>query len=162
MKKLLIKLALLFAVALVIGCASKQNIVTNEAIITKEPQLLFLNYSISKQSNGKKHIRFINKIVTDGKLKHKANRNFQNGTIGDLECVELDENLNRIQSLHIKDPLVMIVEYVNDSNALEKKTIKLDSSQFSIKLQMHTNTKFILINEITETENEKLIITKLN
>jgi len=131
--------------------------------ITSPPKLLFLNYNITKNSDGKKAIQFINKIITDGKLKTIANSNYEKN-YGDLECAELDENLNTIERIHIKDPLVKIFEYVNDFDTFETKMIEVDSSQFSVRLQLHENTKFIAINEITNSdkENKTLIITKLN
>ena len=148
---------------LFVSCASKQTMLLEQTKITSPPKLLFLNYNITKNSDGKKAIQFINKIITDGKLKTIANSNYEKN-YGDLECAELDENLNTIERIHIKDPLVKIFEYVNDFDTFETKMIEVDSSQFSVRLQLHENTKFIAINEITNSdkENKTLIITKLN
>lgn len=157
---------LLFSlIALQIACASKKNIIANEAVIeTLPPKLIFLNYSISKDVNGKKSIEFIKKIITDGKLKNNTETYLKTGAVGDLKCSQLSKDSVEITSIIVKNPLSKIIEYVNDSLIFESKKIDLQKTAFTLRLQLHSKTVFIAINEVTDSlQNSKsLIITKLD
>lgn len=126
------------------------------------PQIIFLNYSIKRNAAGSPEIRFLNKIVTDGKLKRNIPENepLENG---DLKCIELDDNAQPIKSINISNPLNIIVEYVDESGALSKKRIELDSAQFSVRMQLDANAEAIAIEQINASgvSSSNLIVTKL-
>lgn len=151
---------ILSASMLVFSCASKQETTTKEEMIIKsDPKLLFLNYQMQKL-NDKTNITLINQITTDGKLKDKTKTQVST-TVGDLECLVLDERLIQLERHTIKNPLKKIVEFINDAGELEKRQLDLDSAQFSLKLQLHPKARYIIINEITETNPIKHISTKI-
>ncbi|MEN3322838.1 hypothetical protein VP395_03805 [Mariniflexile soesokkakense] len=153
---------LLLLLALHISCASKKNIVIENINKDSLPKLVFLNYTISRNDSGEKNIQFINKKITDGKLKN--NNYIKIGEIEDLKCLQLDKDSTEITSVTIKNPLSKIIEFVNDSLIFEKKKTDLQNAPFTIRLQLHSQTKFIAINEVTDSlQNTKtLIITKLD
>lgn len=159
----IIKFACFFFV-LLLSCASKQSVTVNANKIEVIPKIIFLNYSIKKTSNGNRHVHFINKIVAEGKLKNHNKNREEELVAGDLKCHQLDKNSKVLQNTVIKNPLVQTIEYLDDSKSFQTKTIAVDSTNFSIRLQLEANTKYISISEIDtkQTNSKPLITTKLN
>lgn len=147
-----------------LSCASKKNLVPQTINEDIEPKLIFLNYTITKDLNGKKQIQFINKIITDGKLKNNTERYLKTGSVGDLKCIQLDKDSVEIKTIIMQDPLSKIIEYVNDSLIFESKKMQLNSAPLSIRLALHDKTKYITISEIIDSlqNSSPLIITKLD
>ncbi len=156
----LIIILILFGVA---ACASKKDTSKNSVFQDTKPQLLFLNYNIKKDSKNNKTVKFINKIIADGKLKINSNKYIENGVSGDLQCHQLDKNSNIIQSIIIKNPLKKSIESLNDSLSFQTKNIELNSASFSLKLKLEPDAKYISIHEISTLTNASnpLIKTKL-
>lgn len=142
------------------SCASKQVLTEKESIAHSEPKLLFLNYKIAKTTNDEKTIILINHKVTDGKLKNTSLIE-EKLNLGDLEYNLLDKSLNEIEKKSVKNPLVKIVEYINDLGNFEKRIIDLDSAQFSLRLQLPNNAKYIVIKELTQTGLKKHVTTEI-
>mgnify|MGYP000026466145 CR=1 FL=1 len=162
MKKIKLENTILFALILIgFSCASKKNIEKQTVLKVSNPKLIFLNYDISQTENGKKKIELINKIVADGKLKIKTTD--KSGNLGDLICNQLDENSNILQSIVIKNPLLKTFEYIDDSKQFQTKVVKLDHTEFSLKLKLNPNTKHIIIKEFTLSKKnlKSLIKTKI-
>ncbi|WOD42296.1 hypothetical protein [Hwangdonia lutea] len=151
-------LLMAFVCATIHSCASKKDVTQNATIEETNPKLIFLNYKISEDSKGKKNIQFINKIITDGKLK--KNIPINNGVSGDLICHQLDKNLNVLQSITIKNPLVKNFEYVDDSKQFQRKEVVLKEAEFSLKLKLEPNTKYFSINEITSLSSKPKLLIK--
>ena len=84
----------------------------------------------------------------------------ENAVVGDLILKELDSKLKTINKILIKNPLLKTIEYVDDTKQLQTKTIHLNKTQFSIRLQLKNNTKYITISNFAE--NDPLIKTKIN
>lgn len=172
MKNALITLSL----ALLMSCVTKQNTVANTintadtsnivsaASLKKldDSKLIFINYMIEKTSNGDKNIRFINKVIADGEIRNTDGKYLEEGVSGDLKCYQLDENFKVIESIVIKNPFVKVIEYVDDSNAFQKRIIELDKTHFSVRLQLDTNTKYIAIGDVTNSTAELEPLIKTN
>ncbi|WP_199112700.1 hypothetical protein [Snuella sedimenti] len=127
--------------------------------IKSSPKLIFLNYAIKKNSDDTKTVRFVNKIVTEGKLKSYGNKYIKTGHPGDLKCVQLDKTGKALHEHIIKNPLIKSFEYLNDSRSFEKKTVNLDSTSFSLRLQLNPLTKSIMISEIMAyKKNDQILI----
>ena len=142
------------------GCKNSKSISENQSEIDGAPKILFLNYSIENTSSGNRVIQFINKKIVDGKLKPIQFDSVENGVVGDLIFTELDKKSKMLNQILIKNPFAKTVEYVDDSKNFKTKTIKLDKTQFSIRLQLKNNTKHITISNFVG--NEPLIKTKIN
>ncbi|WP_445731539.1 hypothetical protein [Mariniflexile sp.] len=163
MKKKLHKAMLSIILTMLFACNSTKTINIETVNEESPPKLVFLNYTISKGDNGKKNIQFINKKITDG--KQKSNNNYvEIGGIGDLKCIQLDKDSTKITSVTIKDPLSRRIEFVNDSLIFENKKVELSKTSFSLRLQLHSQTKFIAIKEIIDSlqNTRTLIITKID
>lgn len=144
------------------SCGVKKNTPQETESVESNPKLIFLNYNISKNKNRKKEMSLLNKIITDGKLKN--NKFSKIGAIGDLKCTQFDKSTNPLQSVIIKNPLSQVVEFVNDSLIFEKKQVNLESRELSLRLQLHSKTKSIVVSEIIDSlQNGKTLIkTELN
>lgn len=145
---------------ILILCCASQQVVTHVTEIDEKPKLLFLNYNIVKIDDTKKIISLINQKTIEGRLKGKTNPEFK-GILGDLECSILDSGSNEIEKMSIKNPLVEIVEFINDLGNFEKRKIDLDSAQFSIRLQLPPKSKYIVIRELTQTGKKNHITTEI-
>ena len=124
------------------------------------PKILFLNYVIKTEDDGNKRIRLINQITAEGQLKDASKKN-KNGRPGDLICSVQNHEKQEIDFFVIENPLKLTVEFINDLGNFEKKLIELDSSQFSIRMQLHPQTRNIRISEWSESNPIELIQTKI-
>ncbi|MFD1615371.1 hypothetical protein [Gelatiniphilus marinus] len=152
---------IVFVCTIINSCASKKDVIQNATVEETNPKLIFLNYKISEDEKGKKNIQFINKIIANGRLKKSMDIN--NGTFGDLICNQLDKNLNVLQSITIRNPLIKNFEFVDNSKQFQRKKVVLKEVEFSLKLKLEQNTKFISINEVTTplSKTKPLIKTKI-
>lgn len=128
----------------------------------EKPKIVFLNYSVKRNSGGDPEVRFINKIIAGGKIKEGFS-DHQEATVGDFKAVELDGNHEPVKSIIIPNPLTKVAEYVNDSGELTKQTFSLDSAAFSIRMQLDASTEAIAIEQINASGSgtTNLIVTKL-
>ncbi|QXP64723.1 hypothetical protein [Polaribacter sp. HaHaR_3_91] len=141
------------------SCTSiKKNTTNNSTIKETKPidsQIIFLTYKVSKDKNIE--LTFIDKIITAGSLK----KNFKKRTSsspGDLICIQQDVNSVAIDSIQIENPLIKNFEYADDSGKLSRKTIELDSTTLSIRMDLKPQTKFITLKLLRETNNSLLKI----
>ncbi len=140
-------------IILVNSCATANAIQSEkktETTVVLNPQILFLNYSVSKKSNDQIKVDLINKIVAQGQLKKDVPEH-EIGKIGDFKCSEIDGNSKVLRSFYITDPLKKNVEYVDGSGQMYRKLVELDSSQFLIRTQLDPRTKFIVISQVTDS-----------
>ncbi len=150
-KKALILLSVIFLLSIG-GCRSKKD-------AALPPRIVFLNYTITKNSDNEVKIEFINKIITEGKLKQDLS-NKKNPEFGDLKLIQVNAKSKPLQSIILSNPLVKNVEYLDESGGFQRKIIVLESTEFSVRTQLNDQTKFIIIEEINK-ENKRLIKTKL-
>ena len=143
---------------LTFSCGSIKNTKAGEAEIDSDPKIMFLTYSISQDENGNKTVEFISQKIVDGKIK--SSKSVENGKVGDLVCNQLDKKSNLLTSTLISDPLNKIIEFVDESNQFQTKTIKASKNQFSIRLQLKKTTKYITISNFAD--KQPLIKTKIN
>jgi hypothetical protein len=153
-------LLLLVCLSVFNGCKNSKAISENQSEFQGTPKIIFLNYNIEKTSNGKRTIQFINKKIVDGKLKPIPFESVENGVDEDLIFSELDNKSKVLHQILIKNPLIKTFEYVDESKQFQTKTIKSDKTQFSIRLQLKSNTKYITISNFAE--DEPLIKTQIN
>ncbi len=152
----------IITISVINSCRVNKELISDEDGFVKTPQIIFLNYSIIRNLDGKNEIRFINKIIANGKLKKDTPKD-QVYKEGDLKCVQLDKNMQPVKSVYLPNPSVNTVEYVNELEQLSKKEIELDSARFSIRMQLDPQTKYIAIEKIKKITGESigLIVTKI-
>lgn len=127
------------------------------------PRIVFLNYTISRTSGGSPEVRFINKVMTSGRVKKDVSHAHE-VVSGDLKVTELDGSLQPVKSIVIPNPLSRTVEYQDNSGELTKKTLELDSAQFSVRMQLDAKTEAIAVEQVNAsgTGTVNLLVTKLN
>ena len=156
-----INLLVLICLSLFSGCKNSKPVYTNQSEIESSPKIIFLNYSIEKALNEKRIIEFISKKVVDGKLKkNTSQQSIENGVEGDLICAQLDEKSKMLNQILIKNPLIKSIEYLDASKNFKTEAIKSDKVQFSIRLQLRSDAKYLIISNFAE--NNPLIKTQIN
>lgn len=155
---------LILCIISIFSCASKKEILKDDAALDPNPKLIFLNYALSEGSNELYNIQFVSKKITDGRLKSNSAKYTKSGAVGDLLCMQLDKNDTPITKQIIKNPLLKTIEYINDSLKFESKQIKTKKSTVTLRLQLRNNCKSIVINQIIDSlqNTSPLIITKIN
>jgi hypothetical protein len=143
------------AIVLLLAISCKSNQIDSD----KPPRIVFVNYNITKDSDGNIAINMINKIITEGKLKqdlsHKENVEF-----GDLKVIQTNNRSKPIRSIIIANPLVKNVEYADASGRLSRKIIELETTKFTIRMQLDPQTKYIIIKQLND-QNKRLTKNKL-
>lgn len=121
----------------------------------EKPSIVFINYTIFKNQNNLLNAKVVNKIITKGIVKNKNNKasNYNNG---DLKCVQLSKKNDTLATQIIPNPINKQIEYVNASGALNTKTIALDSAQFSVRMQLHKDSKYIILKKINTSNTTPL------
>jgi long-subunit acyl-CoA synthetase (AMP-forming) len=153
------KITLLIVLLIFLGCKSAKNVSNQSSQIENEPKILFLNYNIKKTAEGKRQITYINKKITNGKIKQNPFEPIENGIQGDLIFTEINKKEKVISEGLIKNPLIKKIEYVDESKHFKTKVIDFDEIQFSIRLQSTNDTKYITISNFAK--NEPLIKTQI-
>lgn len=125
----------------------------------KPPRIIFVNYNITKDTDGNISIDLINKIITDGKLKQGVSYK-ENVEFGDLKIIQANNKSKPIHSIVIANPLVKNVEYTDESGGLGRKIIELETTQFTLRMQLDPQTKYIII-EKSNDQNKRLTKNKL-
>ena len=134
-----------------LSCAAKKVVPKPEPIVEVNPKLIFLNYTLTEDVNGNKTVAFISKTVADGKVRNLGDKYIKTGNVGDLKCSQLDQNAQTLRSVFIKNPLNKTIEYVNDSLQFKSKALELKKTSFSLRLQLHPETRNIVIAEVIDS-----------
>jgi len=161
MKSVSIKFMLLFSISIMLlfSCNSKKELTSTSKSTPTAPQIIFLNYMVTRTADATYKARLINKIITDGKLKPSVTDD--KFTTGDFVCVELDKASKSISSTSYINPLTRTVEYVTDQGDLGKLKMALDSAQLNIRMQLNPKTRSIALDQIVgaNTKNTRLLTT---
>ena len=151
---------LLFFLVLASCTSLKKNTTiktTEETNIPVTAKIIFLNYNVSKSINNTVEFSLINKIITEGSLKKNRQKETTKNA-GDLICIQQDVNLVAIDSFHIENPLIKNIEYADPSGKLSRKTIELDNATVSVRMDLKSETKFITLKLLNNTNNSLLKI----
>ena len=132
---------------------------TNDISTLTKSKIIFLNYKVTKDVDKKIKVNLINKIIVEGTLKKNTPR-LINNTNDDFVCVQLDKNLLPLDSLQISNPMIKNIEYVKSSGLLGKKRIELDTTEFSVRMQLNPLAKFVSL-KIINTPNLTLLKVQL-
>ena len=148
MKKLSFSIFLL----ILFSCGVKKSQITSTS-----HKILFVNYFIRKENNGEIKLTMKDYLIKDGQLKISVPPS-DIDTIGNLYVNLLNKKNEIISSFILTNPLVKTIESTDSKGKLYKKTILLDSMEFSIRMQLITGSEFV---EIREIETNKLKTTCL-
>ncbi len=126
------------------------------------PKIVFVNYKAERNGDEMIRVSVINKIMKEGRLK--GDTSAENGAETGFNIVQLDANEQTISIMNIENPLSRVVEVVGDNGELGMKKIELDEAEFSIRLQLHSNTEYINVQMKGASSNKmvSLLTTKIN
>jgi hypothetical protein len=154
-KFVLIVLLSLFQTMSCKGPGKIMNSSVKNKITSDSPKIAFLNFSIKNDTLQQEiFVRLINKIVTEGKLKEKPRK--ITPAPNDLIYIVSDENSNELESNYIPNPLKQTLEYVSETGQLAKMDFQRDSAQFSLRVQLIPNAKFISLEKFTGTSSDNI------
>ncbi|MFT5964542.1 MAG: hypothetical protein ACI9L6_001285 [Flavobacterium sp.] len=135
----------IFLFFLTSACNSPKYIIHQSVTpIISTPKIIFLNYKISRIPDELVEIIYVNKIITEGKLKDNFTNDF-NPKKGDIKLIQMNSRHQAIDSIYIPNPLYKTVEFVNELEQMEKKTMKLDSAEFYVRMQLNPKTMFVTV-----------------
>lgn len=156
-------LLLLIMISIMMSCNPARhtyNSDSQKSMAGETSRILFLDYQITRDSISKTYdAQLVSMIIKDGTIKNNQN-NIGIAEKDDLEVLVLDRNQQIMTHHHIPNPLDKSVEYVNDAGQFERKMIHLDSTQFSIRLQVESEASSILLNRYTGNNNEGTLLLK--
>lgn len=124
---------------------------TTSKLKQKAHKIVFLNYAISTTQQGITHLQLLNTKTTTGRLKQTKTRAHSRPTSKDFMCLQLDAKSTVLDKHHIKNPLQQTIEYLDANNNFKIKTVTLNSSLFTVRLQLHPATTHIAINAHDDT-----------
>ena len=161
--KIGLKALIILFVASAMSCNPPKNIHhsdPNKNNAEESPSILFLDYQVSRDSTKSFYdAQLINMTMVKGTIKD-SQTNSARAEKDDLELLVLDNKHQTISQHLIPNPLDRSVEYVNDAGQFERKMIHLDSAQFSVRLQIESSARSIVLNRIHGEEQEATILLK--
>lgn len=126
-----------------------------------EAQIIFLNYSIKKKPDNSFHIELISKIVAEGSLKPGIEQDAEPEG-GDLSCLTLDKDKRPLSTQAIPDPLKRRVEYQLEDGSLTSREITMDSTVFSVRIQLNKASRFVALKQSDSPGGTYLIINEID
>lgn len=148
---------LLLLTVLIIGCKTTKELPIAETVEPSGPQLIFVNYKITKTQNDLEYVEVIDKLIVAGQMK--VNRN-KIPTINNryFQCIQLDHKEEVLHTDYFTNPLLKDVEYVDKEGQLGRKLIEVDSADLSIRLQLDPKARFILLSKVNDSKQVMSII----
>ncbi|KJD37076.1 hypothetical protein PW52_01045 [Tamlana sedimentorum] len=158
------KLIFLLGMLCLLACGGQKQISDNSIPITKNPKLLFINYTLEAQEENTKKIQLINKKITDGLVKTQSHKFISQPNVDDIKCVQLDKNYKTIHVDYIRNPLIKFTETTNESLEFSRQKHILKKAPISLKLQLHPEAHYLRLLVITDNKKSttELITTKLD
>ncbi|MGC6429540.1 MAG: hypothetical protein ACON5F_00705 [Jejuia sp.] len=131
-----------------------------DEIKDKPERIVFLNYAIKKDANGNKNIRLLTSKKVEGSLKSHRTLVDGEGNSEDLICSQLNGEASIVSQTLIRNPLHKTLEYLDDSKNFKAIAMELDSSEFTVRLQLYPETQSISITDVSE-QSDPYILTKV-
>jgi len=166
MKTAIIALLCLIVISILISCNPPRKTYSSDpqgSKVEETSRILFLAYQLTRDSISKTYdAQLISMIIKDGTIKNDQ-KDIGVAAKDDLELLVLDRNQQTITQSHIPNPLDKSVEYVNDAGQFERLMIHLDSTQFSIRLQVESEASSIMLKRFNgdNTEGTLLLNTQI-
>ncbi len=136
----------------------KQNESTATTNNSNKPLIVFFNCSIQHDSISQEYkIDLVNKIITEGIIKNTT-VNSKSYEKGDFKYCLLNKNNQIISFSYMQNPLNKTIEYVDENGHMGKKSIRLDSTQFSLRVQLTADSKYVRF----EKDNKQILLVDLN
>ena len=127
--------------------------------IEHQPIIVFVNCSLVFDTVRNEHnLSLINKIIVEGKIKETSE--FEDNGKKDFGYCVLNKNALIILKKYMPYPLEQTVEYVDQWNNLQKKDIRLEEVQFSLRIPLTTEAKYISFFDRQEKQLLLIDLTK--
>ncbi len=140
------------------SCNPKKNFTEKETSIQQQEksQIVFLTLRISKTLDSNNKVELLKTFKTDGLIKKKFESEINSENYLTLE---LYSNNKLENTKKIEHPLFKEIEYYDDTNNIKKKSVVLNSSEFSVRLQTKKPNCSVKILETLNNISIKELIT---
>ena len=152
------RLMLIFLLVPFVSCSSLPGVSTRAISQVQEmkPRIVFLMMRMTRDSlSGSNSVELVQKTIKDGSMKKQKNFEVQFGEYLSIEVLE--EGLPP-HIFSIDHPLVKHVEY-DQNKELVAKEIRLDKSEFFVRLQVHKAAATVNIYEKTGNSARKKLLS---
>ena len=113
-----------------------------EKVNENQPFIVFLNCSLEYDSiQNEYNMSLINKIIVDGELKKTVD--FEIHEKKDFRYSVLDKHAQLIFQKYLPSPLEQTFEYVDEWGSLRKKDIRLNQTQFSLRISLPSEARYV-------------------
>lgn len=128
---------------LIAACAGMQKYPgENSSIISSKPEILFVSILLEKNENEKIVIIDKQTKIVNGKIKTEHN-NFSENSKEFILCSFLNNSNKTIKELKLENPLMRVVEYVDQTGKLGKTTIESAKEWLTFRTEYNKNIKLI-------------------
>ena len=143
---------------IVSGCKSSHIDSKEQQKINQKPQIIFLNYVFTSQYPLPPKVSIQNIQKVEGTFKQRQLSKYFNNSIDHFKCSIRSKTNALLYEELFEDPLHKTVEFFNEDNSLQKKSVNLDSGVFNLRIQLTHISYFI---EITDHLDHLLLKHKL-
>lgn len=144
-----------------LSCNSAKHIIKNAEVrenLTKD-SIVFITMKMYYDSlENQSKIEIIQIIKKPGTLKKNLTNNFDKNNY--LSCI-LFHKENIIDSFCIAHPLYKDVETLDNDNSFQKKSIRINESEFFIRFEKKDCNSLVIKEKTTQKKEEELIIIEL-
>ncbi|MES2766256.1 MAG: hypothetical protein V4642_10325 [Bacteroidota bacterium] len=152
--------AVLLLSVIIISCTSTKPPETKKqpaAFDSDSNAIVFVVLKIRKDSaQGKNIIEVVSKTQSAGIIKNKAQ------TRTDPEnylTIDTFKNDSLFSTMTMEHPLLKRIEYIDDKNTLQSKSIELDTEEFFIRLHIKGKSNWLRISETLKNGLKKELTT---
>jgi hypothetical protein len=122
---------------------SSNNISDYISISENTPMIIFFNCSFVYDSVQQEYkMSLISKDITKGRLKDSTMKSEDN-EIMDFKYCLLNENSQVVSQKYMQHPLNQTMEYVDEFGRLQKKDIRLDSTNVLLRISLTSDIHYI-------------------
>ena len=159
-RNLTIAILILFFISCKVSKINTSNDFADDAReIENKPIIVFLNCSLVYDSIRNEHnLTLINKIIVEGKLRESADSGENEKK--DFGYSVLNKNAQVLFQKHISSPLEQTVEYVDEWDNLRKKDVRWDKKEFSLRISLSSEAKYISFFDRQEKQLLLIDLTK--
>ncbi|MFD2551831.1 hypothetical protein ACFSQP_08385 [Bizionia sediminis] len=152
---------ILYLIVLVIGNhVAAQNPMYGLVPEKDTDSMLFLTYYVKHVPETGLSIKHLKTIYAKGRIKD-FNQNLSLHKNGNLICTLRNEQQQIITTLYIKNPLIKSVEFVNNTGQLQKRLIEQTNTDFTFRIPVTKEVKFVTMGHITNQTIQTLSTIKL-
>lgn len=138
---------------------SSSTISPNQTAIKSENAIVYLFFTIEKETHGNELVKHTETKITSGTIKNASLESKEN-TPGNIRVTFLGKDGKEISERFIEDPLNPMME-VYAEEGINKEKMKLTKADFSVRFNQNGETVAVTLEKITNSAKKHLITIQL-